>query len=220
MYSMSTYWPRVYGVVKYSFFFKDTATTEIYTVMNTLSLHDALPISRSRCIRYTGPTWTRATSRRSSRSEEHTSELESLITISYAVFCLKKKRTDAGHDESLRLDGEDVVRNRSDDTPRQSPLPRAPVLVFFFNDTATTEIYTVMNTLSLHDALPISTPPRTPPTRMRSGSAAAPARRSEEHTSELQSLITISYAVFCLKKKKKKQRNKNMTNNKNKKKKN
>src|SRR3546814_3121210 len=35
--------------------------------------------------------------------------------------------------------------------------------------------------------------------------AAAPARpRSEEHTSELQSLMRISYAVFCLKKKKKK----------------
>src|SRR3546814_4946482 len=30
------------------------------------------------------------------------------------------------------------------------------------------------------------------------------ARRSEEHTSELQSLMRISYAVFCLKKKKKK----------------
>src|SRR3546814_4114180 len=30
-----------------------------------------------------------------------------------------------------------------------------------------------------------------------------PARRSEEHTSELQSLMRISYAVFCLKKKKK-----------------
>src|SRR3546814_10196405 len=30
-------------------------------------------------------------------------------------------------------------------------------------------------------------------------------RRSEEHTSELQSLMRISYAVFCLKKKKKKQ---------------
>src|SRR3546814_9935654 len=29
-----------------------------------------------------------------------------------------------------------------------------------------------------------------------------PASRSEEHTSELQSLIRISYAVFCLKKKK------------------
>src|SRR3546814_5540563 len=32
-------------------------------------------------------------------------------------------------------------------------------------------------------------------------------RRSEEHTSELQSLMRISYAVFCLKKKKKKQYN-------------
>src|SRR3546814_3890038 len=31
----------------------------------------------------------------------------------------------------------------------------------------------------------------------------APDRRSEEHTSELQSLMRISYAVFCLKKKKK-----------------
>src|SRR3546814_8993428 len=33
---------------------------------------------------------------------------------------------------------------------------------------------------------------------------AAPTRRSEEHTSELQSLMRISYAVFCLKKKKNK----------------
>src|SRR3546814_4208395 len=31
---------------------------------------------------------------------------------------------------------------------------------------------------------------------------AAPCSRSEEHTSELQSLMRISYAVFCLKKKK------------------
>src|SRR3546814_8754454 len=30
--------------------------------------------------------------------------------------------------------------------------------------------------------------------------------RSEEHTSELQSLMRISYAVFCLKKKKKRQK--------------
>src|SRR3546814_1003902 len=35
-------------------------------------------------------------------------------------------------------------------------------------------------------------------------SASRPAARSEEHTSELQSLMRISYAVFCLKKKKKK----------------
>src|SRR3546814_2001469 len=34
--------------------------------------------------------------------------------------------------------------------------------------------------------------------------------RSEEHTSELQSLMRISYAVFCLKKKKKKHKNTNM----------
>src|SRR3546814_7647919 len=34
------------------------------------------------------------------------------------------------------------------------------------------------------------------------GPPGAAAKRSEEHTSELQSLMRISYAVFCLKKKK------------------
>src|SRR6201989_3727625 len=60
------------------------------------------------------------------------------------------------------------------------------VRFFFFNDTAPTEIYT----LSLHDALPISRRR----TAGRHGAAASPppvhasmARRSEEHTSELQS---------------------------------
>src|SRR3546814_8600143 len=37
--------------------------------------------------------------------------------------------------------------------------------------------------------------------------ARLPVRRSEEHTSELQSLMRISYAVFCLKKKKKHTKN-------------
>src|SRR3712207_9527177 len=70
--------------------------------------------------------------------------------------------------------------------------------IFFFNDTATTEIYT----LSLHDALPISRAPGLPRARRgghlagqahRGGLPARPARsaaagpRSEEHTSELQS---------------------------------
>src|SRR3546814_9376931 len=48
-----------------------------------------------------------------------------------------------------------------------------------------------------------------PPHRGGAGQGAAHARtpdqrcrRSEEHTSELQSLMRISYAVFCLKKKK------------------
>src|SRR5213595_4369559 len=72
---------------------------------------------------------------------------------------------------------------------------------FFFNDTATTEIYTTEDTLSLHDALPISPP--TPNELMRlSPSVCSRGIRSEEHTSELQSPSVISYAVFCLKKKK------------------
>src|SRR3546814_5143723 len=41
--------------------------------------------------------------------------------------------------------------------------------------------------------------------------ALIPDQRSEEHTSELQSLMRISYAVFCLKKKK--QKNKQKDNN-------
>src|SRR5258708_13298870 len=58
----------------------------------------------------------------------------------------------------------------------------------FFNDTATTEIYT----LSLHDALPISSPVCGVERRGRSGPRASGRRfdhrsRSEEHTSELQS---------------------------------
>src|SRR3546814_3808916 len=57
--------------------------------------------------------------------------------------------------------------------------------------------------------------------RRRRGPAGAGARerhhgpaRSEEHTSELQSLMRISYAVFCLKKKKNKQKQKYSTQNK------
>src|SRR3546814_3639047 len=42
----------------------------------------------------------------------------------------------------------------------------------------------------------------------------ADIKRSEEHTSELQSLMRISYAVFCLKKKKKKQQKNDITYNK------
>src|SRR3546814_9666993 len=41
--------------------------------------------------------------------------------------------------------------------------------------------------------------------------ALATIYRSEEHTSELQSLMRISYAVFCLKKKNKTEKNKNIT---------
>src|SRR5258708_13082920 len=84
-----------------------------------------------------------------------------------------------------------------------------PYLFFFFNDTATTEIYT----LSLHDALPISgsSAPRTTPrpgTRRKSRRSRLrrrPKRRSEEHTSELQSPDHLVCRLLLEKKKKKKQ---------------
>src|SRR3972149_11632539 len=65
-----------------------------------------------------------------------------------------------------------------------SPLSR-PVSHVFFNDTATTEIYT----LSLHDALPISAAAWPPMARAywAGTRSASSTRRSEEHTSELQS---------------------------------
>src|SRR5216117_4564982 len=79
-------------------------------------------------------------------------------------------------------------------------------LIFFFNDTATTEIYTRKDTLSLHDALPIYR--HVLPAHPAPGvGAEARAGRSEEHTSELQSPFLISYAVFCLKKKKNNEHN-------------
>src|SRR3712207_7168529 len=98
------------------FFFNDTATTEIYT----LSLHDALPISRSRPVMRApmaipaatgiespsmliGPTmtgsWTPSPGRltiwmfRSRRSEEHTSELQSRQYLVCRLLLEKKKTT-------------------------------------------------------------------------------------------------------------------------------
>src|SRR3989442_11531062 len=87
---------------------------------------------------------------------------------------------------------------------------------FFFNDTATTEIYT----LSLHDALPISairisTPAGWPSLKLlcRSRSTPKPVRRQASESIDSckgdrkstrlnSSHVRISYAVFCLKKKK------------------
>src|SRR3989442_15531190 len=73
------------------FFFNDTATTEIYT----LSLHDALPISRARAIptcrsatpicRPSWPSWP-------DRSEEHTSELQSRPHLVCRLLLEKKKK--------------------------------------------------------------------------------------------------------------------------------
>src|SRR5947209_20490177 len=88
------------------------------------------------------------------------------------------------------------------------------LFVFFFNDTATTEIYT----LSLHDALPIF--PRN--TNMRVVDSAlvltdrpgTRAERSEEHTSELQSRQYLVCRLLLEKKKKIQQiRNPQLTEN-------
>src|SRR3546814_8490543 len=110
------------------------------------------------------------------------------------------------------------------------------VCVFFVQDTATTASYTYRHTRSLRVALPICPDRRRPAfdraaavlqrrgrvdrrhhgdpgheagagsvRRDRVGDRQA-APRSEEHTSELQSLMRISYAVFCLNKKKKNHR--------------
>src|SRR3546814_6140464 len=76
-----------------SFVYKETATTEIYTYFHTLSLHDALPIWSCCCRRrWRGSASHQRQYRRfRRRSEAHTSELQSLMRISYAIFCLKKK---------------------------------------------------------------------------------------------------------------------------------
>src|SRR5260370_23228239 len=84
------------------FFFNDTATTEIYT----LSLHDALPISAtrtccpslSRCApRATicSPGCTPSERMASSRSEEHTSELQSHLNLVCRLLLEKKKENSA-----------------------------------------------------------------------------------------------------------------------------
>src|SRR2546426_11907232 len=75
------------------FFFNDTATTEIYT----LSLHDALPISESQRISsVTLPFFTTrygVSMNPSSLTDRKSTRLNSShLVISYAVFCLKKKK--------------------------------------------------------------------------------------------------------------------------------
>src|SRR3546814_9213642 len=115
------------------FFFKDSATTEIYTSGHTRPLHDALPIFTLGAARPDGEDWHNGQATGTwlhnltvlldnrnlkgqpglwvatplqlqddpghavlvlrGRSEEHTSELQSLMRISYAVFCLKKYNT-------------------------------------------------------------------------------------------------------------------------------
>src|SRR6056300_1430305 len=142
------------------FFFNDTATTEIYTNLNTRSLHDALPILVKFILQNYSMVKKSKRGPAKVRSEEHTSELQSHSDISYAVFCLKKKQLKANYGIFTYVQLIDTF----DDTfvsiylnyLNRANLPSIYVVFFFFNDTATTVMYTNLNTLSLHDALPIS----------------------------------------------------------------
>src|SRR2546428_9225145 len=91
------------------FFFNDTATTEIYT----LSLHDALPIWRADAVREGAGQWQQDSLPRRVRGHEvqpspaappqgdrkSTRLNSSHDQISYAVFCLKKKKKETCHDQ-------------------------------------------------------------------------------------------------------------------------
>src|SRR5260364_50158 len=122
--------------------------------------------------------------------------------ISYAVFCLKKKQHTSFASLFVYHEVDDAIRieiNTADlriDTFRVSGAGGQHVnktdsasRFFFLNDTAATEIYT----LSLHDALPISDLlDQVGPVGPRQAEEAEELlerlhRRSEEHTSELQS---------------------------------
>src|SRR3546814_9353843 len=57
-----------------------------------------------------------AVRRQRHRSEEHTSELQSLMHISYAVFCLKKKIDTTTSNQSIQRDYKTITVNRKSDT--------------------------------------------------------------------------------------------------------
>src|SRR6266480_1029657 len=123
------------------------------------------------------------------------------MSISYAVFCLKKKKKWIAN-RAFKMSIDSVRSSGVNDRCRSKVSGTA--LFFFFNDTSPTEIYT----LSLHDALPILTTPSEiwacarPTARLKTTMNPA-AMRDRKSTRLNSSHMSISYAVFCLKKKKK-----------------
>src|SRR6266576_806699 len=146
----------------YIFFFNVPAPPEIYT----LSLHDALPISRLVVLwiprsRAGWPSGLRPETRSADRKSTRLNS--SHVEISYAVLCLKKKKREVREALGVNNRCESLDRADADASGilllvcelwcvvRPGPAVPAYLAVFFFSDTATTVIYT----LSLHDALPI-----------------------------------------------------------------
>src|SRR6185436_12154678 len=136
------------------FFFNDPATTEIYT----LSLHDALPICISRP-RVRANSWRCSSipmAGGATRSEEHTSELQSPDHLVCRLLLEKKKFHTSNPSVEKTANAILYLLNLKATPDILAEIARAKSgQSFFFNDTATTEIYT----LSLHDALPISNCP-------------------------------------------------------------
>src|ERR1019366_6302555 len=95
------------------------------------------------------------------RSEEHTSELQSLTNLVCRLLLEKKNIKNDAHKPITRIGslimnpgghgGSEIQYGRSADSMVSTSMEKLDDFFFFFNDTATTEIYT----LSLHDALPI-----------------------------------------------------------------
>src|SRR6266576_6129078 len=86
-FSLFSLFPLFFLFFSFFFFFNDTATTEIYT----LSLHDALPISRDVFGLWRDFRARRLTRRQMQADRKSTRLNSSHVEISYAVFCLQKK---------------------------------------------------------------------------------------------------------------------------------
>src|SRR5476649_722471 len=142
------WWVLRVMVCFFCFFFNDTATTEIYT----LSLHDALPISVviSKLAYELDTHGDKTKDTFWNRSEEHTSELQSHSDLVCRLLLEKQNKTLASGG-AYTVFREEAVRDYLVNLAGEF------IYSFFFNDTATTEIYT----LSLHDALPILIAPPT-----------------------------------------------------------
>src|SRR6266581_3455919 len=129
-------------------------------------------------------------------SEEHTSELQSPVHLVCRLL-LEKKKTNSGRRRTPRS----LAHHRSLRQLHNHLLRGSSESFFFFNDPATTEIYT----LSLHAALPIS--PRAGGGRIEPhverGDPDHVRLEDRKSTRLNSSHPSISYAVFCLKKKKK-----------------
>src|SRR3954466_12440567 len=124
------------------------------------------------------------------RSEEHTSELQSHDNLVCRLLLDKR--------DGLAAPGRRPQPFRRVVPRAGASSPDRTFLAFFFNDTATTEIYT----LSLHDALPISWPNSSLSLVTLRPVSPVPIRadRDRKSTRLNSSHTIISYAVFCLKK--------------------